>query len=231
MIEDVEIFPIVHPTVAHFKFFTGPPGTPQGRAATLVKITASDGTVGWGESVPVATWSYETLESCVATQRRYLAPVLKGLDPTDIEGAHKAMNTVIRPSVSTGMPMAKAGIDLALHDLAGKLASKPLAALWGRPVGGEVTLSWTLNPRSLDEVDVGPGARLPQPGTGRPGRPGGRRGRAAGAADRGGAHGRGRDTGRRLVEGARQPARRASLRSRRGGTLASVRRPLPQAVQ
>jgi L-alanine-DL-glutamate epimerase-like enolase superfamily enzyme len=63
------------------------------------------------------------------------------------------MDRVIRPSFSTGMPIAKAGIDLALQDLAGKLRGQPLARVWGRPVGGEITLSWTLNPRTLDEVD------------------------------------------------------------------------------
>ena len=46
----------------YFKFFSGPHGA-QGRASVVVKITADDGTVGWGESLPIAKWSYETLET------------------------------------------------------------------------------------------------------------------------------------------------------------------------
>ena len=37
-----------------------------GRAAVIIKITADDGTVGWGQSVPVEKWSYETLETAEA---------------------------------------------------------------------------------------------------------------------------------------------------------------------
>ncbi|MBN1442817.1 MAG: mandelate racemase [Planctomycetes bacterium] len=152
-IERVEATPLLHPPQGYFKFFDGPPGRPCGRAAVLVKITANEGTAGWGESVPVPTWSDETHESVVTALRRYLAPVLIGRDPRDIEGAHEVMNRVIRPAFSTGMPMAKAGVDLALHDLAGKLAGLPAAELWERRAGGELTLSWTLNPRDRDEID------------------------------------------------------------------------------
>ena len=45
------------------------------------------------------------------------------------------MNKAIAPSYSTGMPIAKAGMDLALHDLAGRRAGKNVAALWGLEAG------------------------------------------------------------------------------------------------
>jgi L-alanine-DL-glutamate epimerase-like enolase superfamily enzyme len=104
--------------------------------------------------VPVPKWSYETLESVVSTIDRYLAPELIGLDPSDIETAHAVMNRAIAPSFSTGQPIAKAGIDLALHDLAGRRGGQSVAALWGRNPGRDrLTMSWTLNPKSLDEVE------------------------------------------------------------------------------
>ncbi len=152
-IDRIETFPVRHPVAGRFKFFEGPPGTPAGRPAVLVKVTAASGATGWGESVPTPRWSYETVESVASTIDRHLAPALLGLDPRDIPGAHAAMEAAIAPGYTTGMPIAKAGVDLALHDLAGRLAGVPVAALWGRPAGGKVTLSWTLNPRSLDEVD------------------------------------------------------------------------------
>lgn len=152
-IERIEIFPVLYPTIGYFKFFEGPPGTPPGRPAVLVKITANDGTVGWGESVPIPKWSYETLESAASTIENYLKPVLLGRDPFDLLGAHRAMNHAIAPSFSTGAPITKSGIDMALHDLAGKASGLSLAQRWGCPTGGKITLSWTLNPRTLDETE------------------------------------------------------------------------------
>jgi len=147
-IRKIEIFPLVYPVNGFFKFFTKPE-----RPAVFVKITTEDGATGWGQSVPIQTWSYETLESAAGTLRDYLAPALIGHDALDLEGVHKVMNKTIAPSFSTGMPIAKAGIDLALHDLAGKLARKSLPELWGRKPIDRITLSWTVNVKTLDEID------------------------------------------------------------------------------
>lgn len=151
-IDRIDVFSTRYPTVGYFKFFEGPGGS-YGRAAVILKITADDGTVGWGQSVPVARWSYETLATSSIVLCNYLAPTLIGRDPTDIPGAHQAMNKALAPSFTTGMPITRAGLDLALHDLAGKLTGRSLAAMWGRPRGGPLRLSWTINARSLDEVD------------------------------------------------------------------------------
>jgi L-alanine-DL-glutamate epimerase-like enolase superfamily enzyme len=120
----------------------------------IVKMTADEGTVGWGQSVPISTWSYETLETATVVIRNYLAPTLVGRSPLDVAGAHRAMDAGLAPSFTTAMPIARAGLDLALHDLAGKLTGRSLAQMWGKPRGGPLALSWTLNPRTLDEVDA-----------------------------------------------------------------------------
>jgi L-alanine-DL-glutamate epimerase-like enolase superfamily enzyme len=152
-IVSLETFPINYPTVGRFKFFEGPKGRPTGRPAVVVRITTDDGTVGWGQSVPVPKWSYETPETVHSTIQRYLAPELIGQDPFDFDGLHAAMNRAIAPSFSTGQPICKAGIDLALFDLTGKLLGQPAARRWGRQGRQQITLSWTLNPRTLDEVE------------------------------------------------------------------------------
>jgi L-alanine-DL-glutamate epimerase-like enolase superfamily enzyme len=149
----VEAWPINYPVAGHFKFFEASKGRPAGRPAVVVKITTEDGAVGWGESVPTQRWSYETLESVHTTITNYLAPVLVGLDALDRDAIHAAMHRTIAPSFSTGQPICKAGIDLALWDLAGKLSGKTLAELWGRRGKDRITLSWTLNPRTLDEIE------------------------------------------------------------------------------
>jgi L-alanine-DL-glutamate epimerase-like enolase superfamily enzyme len=150
----VEAFPIHYPVVGRFKFFEGPKGRPDGRPSVVVKITADDGTVGWGQSVPSQRWSYETLESVYSTIRTYLASELVGRDAFDLDGIHAAMGRAIAGSFSTGQPICKAGIDLALHDLIGKRTGRTLAERWGRRGRDRITLSWTLNPRTLDEIEA-----------------------------------------------------------------------------
>jgi len=153
-IASIQTFPILYPTVGRFKFFEGPKGQPSGRPSVLVKITADNGTVGWGQSVPTPRWSYETLETVDSTIRRYLAPELIGRDPFDLEGIRAVMDHTIAPSFSTGQPICKAGIDLALHDLAGKLRGQSVASAWRQRGRDQITLSWTLNPRSLNDVET-----------------------------------------------------------------------------
>lgn len=150
----VECFPIRYPVVGRFKFFEGPAGQPTGRPSVVVKITADNGAVGWGQSVPTPKWSYETLESVETTLTRHLAPELVGRDPFDVEAIHAVMNRVIAPSFSTGQPIAKAGVDLALFDLTGRVLGQTAARRWSRPGRRRLTLSWTLNPRGLDEVEA-----------------------------------------------------------------------------
>lgn len=147
-IRKIEAFPKAYPVTAHFKFFTRPE-----RPTVLVKITAEDGSVGWGQSVPVPSWSYETPEATLVAIEKYLAPALIGRDPFDIAGAHAAMNRAIAPSFSTGMPITKAGIDLALHDLTGRLRGVSLAQRWGRKPLPRITLSWTVNPQTIEETE------------------------------------------------------------------------------
>jgi L-alanine-DL-glutamate epimerase-like enolase superfamily enzyme len=152
-IDRIETFPVTYPVLGRFKFFEGPKGRAPGRPAVFVKITASDGTAGWGQSVPTPRWSYETLESVLTTIDRYLAPELIGLDPLDSKGIEEALGAAIAPSFSTGQPICKAGIDLALFDLTGKLLGKSAAERWGRRGRDTIVLSWTLNPRTLDEIE------------------------------------------------------------------------------
>ncbi len=151
-IESIDTYTMRYPMTGYFKFFSGPHGS-QGRAAIVVKLTASDGTIGWGQSVPIARWSYETLETAAIAMRDYFAPTLVGQNPLDMAACQDALDGALAMGFSTAMPIARAGLDIALHDLMGKLKEQSLSQLWGRNRGGPLTLSWTLNPRKLDEVE------------------------------------------------------------------------------
>ena len=149
----IDVFPVRYPMQGRFKFFEGPEGSPTGRPAVLVRVTDDGGSVGWGESVPIPKWSDETLETASTTIERYLAPDLIGRDPADLAGAHEVMHRSIAPAFSTGQPIAKSGIDMALHDLVARGLGRNVASLWDRPAGKPLTLSWTVNPRTPDEIE------------------------------------------------------------------------------
>ena len=149
-IDRVDAFPAYYPWSGYFKFLAGATE----HVVVFVKITADDGTVGWGQSLPVPKWSYESPETSLAAIEGYYKAALIGLDPLDVESAHRAMDRALAPSFTTGMPITRAGLDIALHDLAGKASGKSLAEMWGRPAGKGLTLNWTTNVRSLDELDA-----------------------------------------------------------------------------
>jgi len=73
-IRRIDLFPARYPMTGHFEFFTGPHGS-LGRASIFVKVTAEDGTVGWGQSVPITKWSCGTLEAVTVALRDLIAPV------------------------------------------------------------------------------------------------------------------------------------------------------------
>lgn len=148
----IETFPLTYPTKGRFKFFEGPRGEPLGRQTVVVRITADNGAVGWGQSVPTNKWSYETLETVQTTIDRYLAPVVVGQDVFDSEGIQAAMDRIVAPSFSTGQPICKAGVDLALFDLTGRLRGETAGQRWGRRGRDRILMSWTLNPLTLDDI-------------------------------------------------------------------------------
>ena len=152
-IEHIDLFAVRYPTKGYFKFFIGPRGT-YGRGAVIVKITTNGGAIGWGQSIPSPMWSYETLETVTIVLRDYLGSALIGRNPLDIDGAHRAMDRALAPGFSTAMPIARSGLDIALHDLAGKLGGQSLSQMWNRPRGGPLILSWTVNARTLNEAEA-----------------------------------------------------------------------------
>jgi L-alanine-DL-glutamate epimerase-like enolase superfamily enzyme len=100
----------------------------------LVRIAADNGLVGWGEAASAPVMTGETLESIVSAVH-YLEPALRHREPADIEGALAVMDARMY-----GNHSAKAAIEIALHDLAGKAAGKPAHALLGEKKRGRIAL-------------------------------------------------------------------------------------------
>jgi muconate cycloisomerase len=76
----------------------------------------------------------------VGAIRHHLAPLAIGLSPYEIGKFHDRAEAAMSVSVSNGMPFARAALDVAFHDLAGKLAGLPLHALLGGALTSEVPL-------------------------------------------------------------------------------------------
>jgi muconate cycloisomerase len=91
----------------------------------LVRIEADNGLVGWGEAASAPVMTGDTLESIVSAVN-YLEPALRRHEPADIDGALAAMDGRMY-----GNHGAKAAIEIALLDLAGRAAGKPVHALLG----------------------------------------------------------------------------------------------------
>jgi L-alanine-DL-glutamate epimerase-like enolase superfamily enzyme len=104
----------------------------------LVRIETDNGVVGWGEAGAAPMHTGETVESMIAAIR-YLSPSLMGRDATDIDGALIAMDGRMY-----GNHGAKAAIEIALHDLTGRLTQKPVHALLGDRKRRRMTLLGTI---------------------------------------------------------------------------------------
>jgi len=136
-----------------FKFFKPGPDGRVHRPSILVRLTDEDGLQGWGQAVPIPTWTYETPETVETTLRHYLAKAILGGDPADLDAIHQRMRQAIKPGFSTGQPLCKASIDLACYDLASKRSRQTVAEFLGGAQRQSLTLSWTINSMSLSGVE------------------------------------------------------------------------------
>jgi muconate cycloisomerase len=96
-----------------------------------VRVESSAGRVGWGETIALPTWSYETVESIVSTVEKHLAPIVMGRSPFDQAWFQKQFDSRLTPAVSNGFPFAKSAVQMATLDLAGRIAGLPLHRMLG----------------------------------------------------------------------------------------------------
>jgi L-Ala-D/L-Glu epimerase len=150
----IEAIPLRLPFREEFRIARGAVGSPEAGAPHIyVRVTADDGSEGWGEGRPSPRWSYETPESVVSTIRDYMAPVLVGRDPWDLRGLHQAMDGEIAPGISIGAPVAKCAVDMAVHDLLARRAGVPLSRFLGG-AGESIGLSYIISVSTAEEAET-----------------------------------------------------------------------------
>lgn len=145
-IETIEVLPVRLPLRSVVKLSRGISRTiEEGKQIAMVKVTADDGTIGWGEAGPSRRWSAETTYSTYTTIKHYLAPVLIGRDPFDIAGLHEAMNIELAPGFDPGQPIAKGAVDMAVHDLICKKLGINLQTWLGSKLTDRIELSYLVS--------------------------------------------------------------------------------------
>jgi L-alanine-DL-glutamate epimerase-like enolase superfamily enzyme len=121
-ITDVKVEKICVKLVKPFRIALG---TIDSNESVIVKIHTDEGIIGIGEGSPEPKVTGETFET-VFSVCGLLGETIKGLDPIDIEKINHVMDKTI-----VGNPAAKAAIDIALHDILGKVSKQPLYKLLG----------------------------------------------------------------------------------------------------
>ena len=101
----------------------------------LIRIETDEGVTGWGEVDSCPTVVKAVVDAPLSHQIcNGLANVLIGQDPLDLEACVERMDEAVNYYGRTGAGShAMAGVDLALWDIAGRTAGKPVYELLGGP--------------------------------------------------------------------------------------------------
>lgn len=117
------------------------------RRLALVKLTADDGQVGWGESV--TTWEEATVATCRVIEG--LSELVVGRDPVQSESIWLDLQERTfwygRGGIAS---LAISAIDIAVWDLKGKALGQPLVNLLGGPVQERIPVIASAHAHKLD---------------------------------------------------------------------------------
>jgi len=151
-IERVELIHVVLPTRREHKWAgaTEPIG-----GYLLVRLTAQDGSAGYGECTALKDWAGEFgryFGESVATARTvietYLAPAIKGATPSNLADIHARMDWAIK-----GYPYAKAAMDMAAYDLAGRQLGLPVHTLLGGALRTSIPITHSIGFIPIEEAE------------------------------------------------------------------------------
>jgi muconate cycloisomerase len=121
-------------------------GTSDVLTSLVVEVVAGD-RVGRGEASPMTAYTGETLDGVRGAITDVLAPALIGRALPGIAGAVAAMDAALRHQ-----HLAKAAIDIALHDLVAASAGVPVHTLLGGAARERVPIAWVVGLGDIDEV-------------------------------------------------------------------------------
>jgi muconate cycloisomerase len=119
----------------------------------LVRMTDDAGHAGWGEAPALKDWGGEYGryfgESAATVQlviRRYLGPAAIGVPVGNIGLLHQRMDAAVK-----GYPYAKAAIDMAAYDLAGRARGIPVHGLIGGAVRDTIPIAHSIGLMAVED--------------------------------------------------------------------------------
>jgi muconate cycloisomerase len=114
----------------------------------IVKAVLSDGTYGYGEAATLGgpRWSEESVEAIKANIDTYIAPVLVGQTALNFEANGLRMKSAVSRNSS-----ARAAVEAAIMDAAGKAMNLPVTALLGGAVRDKIEVLWALASGDADQ--------------------------------------------------------------------------------
>src|SRR5688500_3502723 len=143
VITRIETIPVRVPIKPHLAIKSGRGGSHVTSPFLIVKVHTDEGLVGLGEASCTPRWSGEDQFTAQHIIRTYFEPLLLGQDPTRPD----SLSTIFMPVVA-GNPFTKSAVEMALWDIAGKAAGKPVYELIG---GGKcrefVPTKWSISGR------------------------------------------------------------------------------------
>ena len=113
----------------------------------VVRVHTDAGLVGLGEATLSPRWSGETSPGCVAAIEGLIGPAITGQDPTAINALRRTIDGTIRHN-----PFAKAAVEMALWDIAGKAAGQPVYQLLGGKVKDELPMKMVVGAFPVDQA-------------------------------------------------------------------------------
>jgi muconate cycloisomerase len=151
-IASIELHRIALPTRREHKWtgLTEPIG-----GYVLVKMTDELGAEGWGEAPALKDWGGEfgryfgeSPGTTVEVITRHLAPAVKGCTPGEIVDLHARMDHAIK-----GYPYAKAAVEFAAYDLAGKQCGLPVYRLLGGAIRRRIPVTHSIGLIGFGEAE------------------------------------------------------------------------------
>jgi L-alanine-DL-glutamate epimerase-like enolase superfamily enzyme len=158
-IQSVEIFPVhIEHNQQYSNWGIAKASTAPGNDTNIiVKLVSVEGVVGFGEVGRY--YERETPTSVSQTIRRDISDAIIGLDATNIASVREAMDNAI-----DGNWYAKSAVEMAVHDLAGKILDIPVSALLGGACRTAIALCPSIGIREEPEVAADLAARFESQG-------------------------------------------------------------------
>ena len=122
-IEQIRVYRFPLPAQTTYNMSSSTVSLPQ---STIVELIDTSGMKGYGEACLATPEAQSASNDSVLAVMSFLAPAIIGLDPTNFSNVNAVMNTS-----KHALPEAKAALDIACWDLAGKKTNRSVVELLG----------------------------------------------------------------------------------------------------